>query len=90
MLNWNEKRQAKWREGTLRYADAKVAAACAGRDARIAELEQRLEEARKDAERRLDLVERVRKYPENIDHKGSLLWGDILREVERAAIKEQT
>ena len=85
-------------------------AACAERDARIAELErlrsedhshaldlaaeierltQQLAEARKDAERRLDLVERVRKYPENVDYKGSLLWADILREVDRAAIKEQ-
>lgn len=72
------------------FARAIESAACAERDARITELEQQLAEARKDAERRLDLVERVRKYPENIDHKGSLLWGDILREVDRAATKEQT
>lgn len=39
MVNWNEKRQEKWRAGTLRYADAKVSAATAPLLARIAELE---------------------------------------------------
>jgi len=46
-VNWNEKRQEKWRAGTLRYADAKVSAATAPLLARIAELTRELEEARK-------------------------------------------
>lgn len=81
-LNCTEHRDA--------FARAIESAATAPLLARIAELERELEEARKDAERRLDLVERVRKYPVNVDYKGSLLWADILREVDRAAIKEQT
>ena len=47
MLYCNEKQQRKWREGTLRYAEEKVATACAERDARIAELTRELEDARK-------------------------------------------
>lgn len=78
-------REVIWHDGDLTpFARAIESAACAERDARIAELEQQLEEARKDAERYLYLRNANMDERNRIEHYAS----SALDAAIDAAIKE--